>query len=111
MSGTFSSKADSISSLIFSGNLIQLIIRYFEDQFIMDLHEHSGSQVFFLKKFLNMDHCKLYNIRCSSLNRHIDRRPLCEASPIPVAGMDVRNVTRSEEHTSELQSRGHLVCR
>src|SRR5690625_167064 len=22
-----------------------------------------------------------------------------------------RNVTRSEEHTSELQSRGHLVCR
>src|SRR5437660_7565158 len=24
---------------------------------------------------------------------------------------DVRNVRRSEEHTSELQSRGHLVCR
>src|SRR5690625_6259722 len=24
---------------------------------------------------------------------------------------DVENVLRSEEHTSELQSRGHLVCR
>src|SRR5207253_8509926 len=26
-------------------------------------------------------------------------------------GMPVHDVTRSEEHTSELQSRGHLVCR
>src|SRR5690625_6404187 len=28
-------------------------------------------------------------------------------SPVPVTGWD----SRSEEHTSELQSRGHLVCR
>src|SRR5207253_8067738 len=27
------------------------------------------------------------------------------------SGLDRRHVTRSEEHTSELQSRGHLVCR
>src|SRR5690625_6650720 len=27
------------------------------------------------------------------------------------AGMHVRIAARSEEHTSELQSRGHLVCR
>src|SRR5690625_7323381 len=27
------------------------------------------------------------------------------------AGLDVEEVARSEEHTSELQSRGHLVCR
>src|SRR5207253_11218476 len=26
-------------------------------------------------------------------------------------GLDVSNEDRSEEHTSELQSRGHLVCR
>src|SRR6266702_6761564 len=28
-----------------------------------------------------------------------------------VAGQVVTSATRSEEHTSELQSRGHLVCR
>src|SRR5690625_6561063 len=27
------------------------------------------------------------------------------------AGSDIEIATRSEEHTSELQSRGHLVCR
>src|SRR5690625_5813510 len=30
---------------------------------------------------------------------------------IPVCPMDEVGNTRSEEHTSELQSRGHLVCR
>src|SRR5690625_6232496 len=29
----------------------------------------------------------------------------------PVGGVDERADGRSEEHTSELQSRGHLVCR
>src|SRR5437660_6783215 len=33
-----------------------------------------------------------------------------EGSPLSSAGRSSRN-TRSEEHTSELQSRGHLVCR
>src|SRR5690625_6897190 len=28
-----------------------------------------------------------------------------------ITGMDMKNENRSEEHTSELQSRGHLVCR
>src|SRR5437870_10419342 len=31
----------------------------------------------------------------------------CAASPTPIPGPS----PRSEEHTSELQSRGHLVCR
>src|SRR5437660_11854152 len=30
---------------------------------------------------------------------------------VPLAARDVRTEPRSEEHTSELQSRGHLVCR
>src|SRR5439155_3850934 len=30
---------------------------------------------------------------------------------VPAVGMRKRNSHRSEEHTSELQSRGHLVCR
>src|SRR5690625_6245653 len=29
----------------------------------------------------------------------------------PGSGLAVSSITRSEEHTSELQSRGHLVCR
>src|SRR5690625_5690878 len=33
-------------------------------------------------------------------------------SPVPVkAALQMRGIERSEEHTSELQSRGQLVCR
>src|SRR5437660_3122126 len=39
--------------------------------------------------------------------RYRDRRMLCCAGDRTVA----RAAERSEEHTSELQSRGHLVCR
>src|SRR2546422_3640029 len=38
------------------------------------------------------------------------RRLACESGAAPSAGQSVAN-TRSEEHTSELQSRLHLVCR
>src|SRR5690625_6584977 len=34
-----------------------------------------------------------------------------EENKLPYGFMDKSKVTRSEEHTSELQSRGHLVCR
>src|SRR5439155_17018382 len=39
--------------------------------------------------------------------------PLIEGALAPqqVAVADTATATRSEEHTSELQSRGHLVCR
>src|SRR5207253_7237023 len=50
-----------------------------------------------------------------------DSSTLCapSKSPVNAAAIDrtcsypvsIRNVGRSEEHTSELQSRGHLVCR
>src|SRR5690625_6534358 len=32
-------------------------------------------------------------------------------SPTRIELESVRNIKRSEEHTSELQSRGHIVCR
>src|SRR5437870_6586419 len=35
----------------------------------------------------------------------------CPPSLLDFAARDRRYPTRSEEHTSELQSRGHLVCR
>src|SRR5690625_6705236 len=38
-----------------------------------------------------------------------DIYPLPEERPVLVVG--IMEVVRSEEHTSELQSRGHLVCR
>src|SRR5690625_6495157 len=31
--------------------------------------------------------------------------------PSVIEGLESLDITRSEEHTSELQSRGHLVCR
>src|SRR2546422_2900719 len=40
------------------------------------------------------------------------RPPACAASPAPCCRAGVRSFfQRSEEHTSELQSRLHLVCR
>src|SRR5687768_18156771 len=41
-----------------------------------------------------------------------DLRYLCHARGLPVPGsQEPRRAPRSEEHTSELQSRLHLVCR
>src|SRR3712207_8787614 len=40
-----------------------------------------------------------------------NRRPLVEGPPPRDGEMDDRNIRRSEEHTSELQSRQYLVCR
>src|SRR5690625_4629725 len=38
-------------------------------------------------------------------------RYILQASGISPKSLAERNMLRSEEHTSELQSRGHLVCR
>src|SRR5690625_5891745 len=43
--------------------------------------------------------------------RFDDIRPVIERSSARETAMRVACCTRSEEHTSELQSRGHLVCR
>src|SRR5690625_6165799 len=42
--------------------------------------------------------------------RKIDREAIRNLS-FSSMGVDVSDINRSEEHTSELQSRGHLVCR
>src|SRR5690625_6697145 len=47
-------------------------------------------------------------------NLHVDQQPAAIVEPLTVT--DVQEAVRvaaarSEEHTSELQSRGHLVCR
>src|SRR5690625_6441210 len=42
---------------------------------------------------------------------HCDQGGHTEEDPTDRDQCDQRDETRSEEHTSELQSRGHLVCR
>src|SRR5207253_6540183 len=43
--------------------------------------------------------------------RSVERRTVDDQHPTERAGTVVFTSYRSEEHTSELQSRGHLVCR
>src|SRR5437870_9539334 len=40
-----------------------------------------------------------------------DGEVIAEKPVPPLSEADIETVLRSEEHTSELQSRGHLVCR
>src|SRR5207253_5498019 len=47
--------------------------------------------------------------RRAAQSPHLGRRRLAHRSPLLVHAQERRQ--RSEEHTSELQSRGHLVCR
>src|SRR5690554_3341027 len=57
--------------------------------------------------------------RCASLPRNVIANPNCTTIQLVVALQAIENlshikrvhVSRSEEHTSELQSRPHLVCR
>src|SRR5690625_6206573 len=45
------------------------------------------------------------------IKRRVNRRTCHHARRWPVFLCKRREIRRSEEHTSELQSRGHLVCR
>src|SRR2546430_9448330 len=46
-------------------------------------------------------------VRCSSSERYVTTI----SSPLSDRWFPIRNVSRSEEHTSELQSQSNLVCR
>src|SRR5437660_2491503 len=46
-----------------------------------------------------------------AVGRPFRRRDVAVARRVELDDLFARNVDRSEEHTSELQSRGHLVCR
>src|SRR5690625_5386452 len=68
------------------------------------------------KKILNTKNANYsYDGLQEVLNKGLDRIPMEEINSVLVLGMGggcvVDSLRRSEEHTSELQSRGHLVCR
>src|SRR3712207_7325993 len=45
------------------------------------------------------------------LQRRLKSYEIFERKPVPTWGVDLSGLNRSEEHTSELQSRQYLVCR
>src|SRR5439155_19441242 len=49
--------------------------------------------------------------RRRSMPKYVIERDIPGAVSFPAPGKLTAHVGRSEEHTSELQSRGHLVCR
>src|SRR5690554_2676881 len=58
---------------------------------------------------LNSGNIRLY--KCLNLNDPSEINYLLKNSPINFTEKEVEKYKRSEEHTSELQSRPHLVCR
>src|SRR5690606_40229838 len=50
-------------------------------------------------------------VRHTFTSRNADKENLPGTATLAVSGHDVQSVSRSEEHTSELQSRENLVCR
>src|SRR5439155_6346857 len=57
------------------------------------------------------DALPIFNTPCRPWRPERPRRPTRPASFGPVCSVVAGPNERSEEHTSELQSRGHLVCR
>src|SRR5690625_6996959 len=55
------------------------------------------------------------NAKGPTASLQVDHSPVRRNQRLLIGGMDlvtlVNKLLRSEEHTSELQSRGHLVCR
>src|SRR5207253_8195006 len=85
-------------------------------------HETRGSPCTLWKKYPAIDRwcprdwtscCKPDRKDAACISRPVDRtrwhRLIAYDSPTP--GLRFSACPRSEEHTSELQSRGHLVCR
>src|SRR5207253_10904454 len=70
--------------------------------------------------FRSQEAIRLTDHGTSNRNLSVTARRLCESAAIASAGLmpskwsttdPMKPQARSEEHTSELQSRGHLVCR
>src|SRR5439155_4660423 len=95
---------------------------------VLRLHQYRANQTLAIRKMPHSPMGKLPNRSESQLRhrhrkqqrsdaRQTDSRPQLESTPA-FASRAVRYLNivkirsmRSEEHTSELQSRGHLVCR
>src|SRR5687768_18195564 len=60
-----------------------------------------------VRRALELDRDRRVALREPLSGPHVDRR----VGPAPVVDEELRRHIRSEEHTSELQSRLHLVCR
>src|SRR5690625_6152996 len=63
------------------------------------------------KGIVLVSHTTLIPILRTVSNLWMIERSNAEAREISEKAGDIYNSVRSEEHTSELQSRGHLVCR
>src|SRR2546422_8522775 len=64
-----------------------------------------------LPGFSRRDRCEQSVLSISSARRLNDEEETCFTALISLVAFVVAAILRSEEHTSELQSRLHLVCR
>ena len=72
--------------------LIQFTIFHLENQFIMNLQDHSGTHLPLLHLLMQPDHGKFDHICRCPLDRHIDGSTLGGIPDIPVRSINVRQV-------------------
>src|SRR5690625_6926484 len=91
---------------------------FFMPQKLLAFHRHNHTHCVFSALAEAQELCNERGARLTPLRRQV--LELIWQSHIPLgayalmdqlAELTTRRVARSEEHTSELQSRGHLVCR
>src|SRR5437870_3632429 len=63
------------------------------------------------RKLMSRAYCALFNFRGPDQQKKVGQLSGGERNRVHLAKMLKEGANRSEEHTSELQSRGHLVCR
>ena len=92
LSGTERSITVSISFLDHRDNFLKFFFGNFEDQFVVDLHDHLGGEIEFFYSILDVNHRHLDDIRCGPLERSIDRHPLRGLSDGQGWGVNVRKI-------------------
>ena len=68
----------------------KFVVRYFEDEFVMHLHDQPGFQLLAVDPALHGDHCQLDEVGGGALHRSIDCRAFGALPAADLRGMDFR---------------------
>ena len=84
----------------FHAQPFHLRLRDFEDQFIVDLHDHFGGALLSIQDVLDLDHTELDEIGRRTLHRCVDGGALGTGAALAVGGLDLRQVQAPSETVS-----------
>ncbi len=76
---------------------LQIMVRHFEDQFVVDLEDHFHVRQFVMQFLVDVDHSHFDQIRSGALDGAVHRHAFAEATLYRITALELRNRTAAAE--------------